>query len=276
MERKCLKKSTMQQLKALTSFMEANPDLARGIPVFGSTRISSEEQWQDLTQELNSLGPPTRSTFDWKKTWTDLKSRTKKKIASNKKSLVQTGGGLYRFSQLSELEESVDRTLHLSSAAAPSGSTFGIEEDEDSLLSMEILTTSPDKVVITSPTCENAAEKKDKDSQVRSQNKGNELSPCSMPSSSKKKKMCDEKESSFSCKKKKTTTYEQLELIRRQLKLAEQNSMTTVEATEQIKRLAEAAERIAVAAETQAQSTRKIEGSLLRIEESIENFLYNN
>lgn len=44
----------------------------------------------------------------------------------------ETGGGLYRFNYLTDLEQIIDRTLCLSSAAAPSGMVYGagVENNE--------------------------------------------------------------------------------------------------------------------------------------------------
>lgn len=62
-----IKKSTIQQLQLLVKHMEDNPEFARGIPVFGSSKFSAEEEWKTISQKLNSVGPPTRSIAEWKK-----------------------------------------------------------------------------------------------------------------------------------------------------------------------------------------------------------------
>lgn len=62
-----IKKSTLNQIQALVDYMEENPQFARGAPVFGSTKQSLEEQWKNVTQKLNSIGPPIRLPFEWKK-----------------------------------------------------------------------------------------------------------------------------------------------------------------------------------------------------------------
>lgn len=62
-----LKKSTTQQLRTLVLFMEENPELARGAPVFGANKFSIDEEWKKLGNNLNALGPPTRTIAEWKK-----------------------------------------------------------------------------------------------------------------------------------------------------------------------------------------------------------------
>lgn len=47
--------------------MEENPQFARGNFVFGSSKISVDEQWIMLSKKLNSMGPPIRTVVKWKK-----------------------------------------------------------------------------------------------------------------------------------------------------------------------------------------------------------------
>ncbi|XP_061389310.1 uncharacterized protein LOC133324492 [Musca vetustissima] len=154
METKITKKSSTTQLRALVEYMEENPEFARGVPIFGSSRQSLEDHWKKLVFKLNTMGPPSRTIAEWKKTWADLKSRTKKKIAENKKGLQGTGGGLYRFECLTELETAIDRTLFLLKSAAPSGKTFGYADEID--YCFEALDTTPSRpskaVAVVTPT----------------------------------------------------------------------------------------------------------------------------
>ncbi|XP_017467875.1 PREDICTED: nuclear apoptosis-inducing factor 1-like [Rhagoletis zephyria] len=106
--RKTLTKTTTTQFEVLVKEMERNPDLARGVAVFGSDRGRVEERWEEIMRKINSHGPPTRTAVEWKKIWADLKSRTKKKIAENTPSLNATGGGPFRHSPLSEMEQAID------------------------------------------------------------------------------------------------------------------------------------------------------------------------
>ncbi|CAD7001941.1 unnamed protein product [Ceratitis capitata] len=105
---------------------EAKVDLARGAPVFAAHRISFDDQWRKVADKLNVNGPPQRSVVEWKKICTDLKSRTKRKIAENQQRLSATGGSPLRFSALTDMEKSIDSILVMSKAAAPSGLVLGI------------------------------------------------------------------------------------------------------------------------------------------------------
>lgn len=123
--------------------MEENPHFARGAPVFGSSKLSVEQQWWDLAEQLNSLWASYAVNYGVEKgmfllnsqslnisfhyyhsklqTWADLKSRTKKKIAENSHSIRVTGGGSYSVKNLSHFEQQIDRTLCMSVSAAPKG-----------------------------------------------------------------------------------------------------------------------------------------------------------
>lgn len=223
-------------------------------------------------------------------TWADLKSRTKKKIASNHKSLLETGGGLYRFSNLTELEEVIDRTLLLSSAVAPSGKCIGskrhnIAPQPQSLddLFVAILDTPPrtsKAVAVITPNRQqtttnivehdfNSGPNKQLQSPLRHRKNG----PTYHGDSGADEPQCS------STKKRRTTAEEQVLLIRRQLRVAEENATSAREQSEALNRLADAAEaqaeaanRSADAAEAQAASVKKMEETTLRIEKMFAKF----
>uniref|UniRef100_A0A1I8NJJ0 Regulatory protein zeste n=1 Tax=Musca domestica TaxID=7370 RepID=A0A1I8NJJ0_MUSDO len=106
MEIKSTKESSTAQLRALVGYMEENPEFARRVPTFGSSKQPLEDHWKKLCFKLNTMGSPSRAIAEWKNAWTNLKSRTNKKIAENKKKkrLQGTGVGLYRFECLTDLE----------------------------------------------------------------------------------------------------------------------------------------------------------------------------
>ncbi|XP_073849065.1 uncharacterized protein [Musca autumnalis] len=126
-KKKCNKRTTNAQFQKLVDLMELYPQLATGRPVFGSNKLQVDKQWDDVAVSLNAMGPPERTSSEWRKTWADLKSRTKQNIAENKKCLKGTGGGPCRLKTLSPLELQVDKICQLSTAAAPDGNVFGIE-----------------------------------------------------------------------------------------------------------------------------------------------------
>lgn len=221
------------------------------------------------------------------KTWADLKSRTKRKVASNNKSLRETGGGLYRFANLTELEEIIDRTLLLSSAAAPSGKTFAFANDESSKWvndAMESILETPPRtskaMAVVTPTRITKAKEKEaitdpqptiKEPNVRRTTYAHTFDDDS-----------NAEEPSCSTKKRKTSSSEQVLLIRRQLRVAEQHAKSAKEQAEALTRLAaaavsqaESAKKSSLTAESQAESAKKISESIERIEIKIDNFIFS-
>ncbi|XP_065357796.1 uncharacterized protein LOC135951962 [Calliphora vicina] len=87
--------------------MENNQDIAKGF-VKGD-KVAKELLWKNLTEKLNSSGPPTKDCSGWKKTWADWKIYVKNKLSHNKRENLKTGGGEYNKYVLSDIEESVIR-----------------------------------------------------------------------------------------------------------------------------------------------------------------------
>ncbi|XP_017478077.1 PREDICTED: uncharacterized protein LOC108367887 isoform X2 [Rhagoletis zephyria] len=73
------KRTTTQQFQKLVAIMENNPDVARGMGSFGSTKKSRAELWEKFATELNAIGPPMRNGREWNKVWLDYKLKLKKK-----------------------------------------------------------------------------------------------------------------------------------------------------------------------------------------------------
>lgn len=322
-----LKKSTMLQLQTLVEYMGENPEFARGTPVFGCSRMSLEEQWVKIVRKLNAMGPPSRTVVEWKKvssftfvyfvyflfvyllqTWADLKSRTKKKIAENQKSMVETGGGLYRAQHLTDLEKIIDRTLFISKAAAPSGKVFGCEqtkvaESVDSYF--QILVDTPPRaaktVAVITPTRQNQhSHTHTWESQVHQQQRSQKpLAPENQPHTfqqshcsqlpqthtahtqpqqrsqhEQRKRRNDEEMPAHSSTKKKKVVDEQISLIRHQIKVSEEAASTAREQVNATKMLAEAAMRMADAAETQAEAAKKSANAAAAQTEIFKNIVY--
>ncbi|XP_017478076.1 PREDICTED: uncharacterized protein LOC108367887 isoform X1 [Rhagoletis zephyria] len=66
------KRTTTQQFQKLVAIMENNPDVARGMGSFGSTKKSRAELWEKFATELNAIGPPMRNGREWNKVRTEL------------------------------------------------------------------------------------------------------------------------------------------------------------------------------------------------------------
>lgn len=47
--------------------MEANPDIAKGVGTFGSSKKNQAQYWDSFALELNALGPPIREGKEWHK-----------------------------------------------------------------------------------------------------------------------------------------------------------------------------------------------------------------
>ncbi|XP_055919018.1 uncharacterized protein LOC129951046 [Eupeodes corollae] len=99
--------------------MESNPNLARGVGEFGSSKKNQKEYWDQFATTLNSLGPPTRDGKEWHKVWLDYKLKIKRKLSMNKAEVVATGGGKYYQVSLTPLEQAVDELLGLEQAVRP-------------------------------------------------------------------------------------------------------------------------------------------------------------
>ncbi|XP_036320686.1 uncharacterized protein LOC118735156 [Rhagoletis pomonella] len=85
-----------------------------------------QKKWEDFTQELNCLGPPIRTTAKWIKVWTDMKSKTEKKVAQNKAEYRATGGGPNRLQAYKNVG-----LLELDACVNPPGAEFGLDITAD-------------------------------------------------------------------------------------------------------------------------------------------------
>ncbi|XP_065355316.1 uncharacterized protein LOC135949807 [Calliphora vicina] len=107
-------KNSLQE-DALIQFMENHSDIARGFTK--CNKLDVENLWIDLTTNLNSFGPPIHDTNGWKKVWRDWKACTKKKITTNKKEAIATGGGPHNQIYISKKEEIIGQLCGLYSLA---------------------------------------------------------------------------------------------------------------------------------------------------------------
>ncbi|XP_058977683.1 uncharacterized protein LOC131802162 [Musca domestica] len=115
--------------------MGANPNLARGIRVFGETKATANEAWEKISDNLNSHGPPTRAPEEWQRVWIQFKAKLKKKMSQNKRNLNATGGGPSQEVRLSPLCSTAADLLQINLVTDPAGAIYGIMEtwDEDGI-----------------------------------------------------------------------------------------------------------------------------------------------
>ncbi|XP_036335024.1 uncharacterized protein LOC118745616 isoform X1 [Rhagoletis pomonella] len=143
--------SNKKQLGRLVQLMQDNQDLAKGI--CGRTR--GKPRWEAIAVELNSLGPPLRSWEKWLKVWTDLKSKTKKKISENRAEFRATGGGPNSLHILTPLEEGVASFLRYYICSDPPGQEIGhnaIVQSEE--IPEEQVACGSDYITISGEDCE--------------------------------------------------------------------------------------------------------------------------
>ncbi|XP_036342958.1 uncharacterized protein LOC118752213 [Rhagoletis pomonella] len=66
------------QNSIIVEFMENNPDIAKGYTKRDKALVNA--LWQELSNSLNSAGPPQKDANGWKKVWTEWKSEIRKKL----------------------------------------------------------------------------------------------------------------------------------------------------------------------------------------------------
>lgn len=94
--------------------MEKKPYLAKGYNK-GLNKINTKDEWNEVAEELNSIGPPFRTGEGWLKVWGDFKFKLKKKLSHNKAESHATGGGAFKQFALSPVEEAAVSLLQLRS-----------------------------------------------------------------------------------------------------------------------------------------------------------------
>ncbi|XP_036348010.1 uncharacterized protein LOC118757403 [Rhagoletis pomonella] len=99
------KKRNAKQEEIMLSFMQQNEGIAKGYSK--GDRVLIEAKWAELTSSLNAVGPPCKDLGGWKKSWVDWKATIKKKLASNRRENMATGGGPYSQQVISPTEEAV-------------------------------------------------------------------------------------------------------------------------------------------------------------------------
>lgn len=74
---------TAAQKEEQLSFMTEHPSLARHATDLSSALTREEKQrlWEQLARRLNALGPPTKSSKQWKEHWSRRVMKARKRAA---------------------------------------------------------------------------------------------------------------------------------------------------------------------------------------------------
>ncbi|XP_067646180.1 uncharacterized protein [Eurosta solidaginis] len=71
-----------EQFKRLVNMMTERPDIV--LKYRGNSKVNIQNFWDDVTNQLNMLGPPCKSSKAWRKVWVDYKSHIRRKLSLNK------------------------------------------------------------------------------------------------------------------------------------------------------------------------------------------------
>ncbi|CAG9819868.1 unnamed protein product [Phaedon cochleariae] len=102
----------MEQKKILLEFIKKHPNLASGKFSNNFSQKEAQRLWQELTVILNSCGTD-KDWKSWRKTWQDIRSRTKIKNSEYHKQRRRTGGGPCPEITTNEFENEVLDTIKL-------------------------------------------------------------------------------------------------------------------------------------------------------------------
>ncbi|XP_067619890.1 uncharacterized protein [Eurosta solidaginis] len=116
--------TTRQQYSRLLELLQQQPEMAQGF-----TKCPKEDVhkfWENVANELNSLGPPTKDVTTWKKVYVDWKSYVKRKLMENKREQTATGGGRNRQHSLTDLEEGLIELVSLETCTSGCPNTISV------------------------------------------------------------------------------------------------------------------------------------------------------
>uniref|UniRef100_A0A1B0DCX0 Regulatory protein zeste n=1 Tax=Phlebotomus papatasi TaxID=29031 RepID=A0A1B0DCX0_PHLPP len=128
------KRSTAAQMAALVEFMEVHHQ-----PV-ESGSILKQDNWKELANQLNMLGPPRKSAKEWRKVWNDFTSEIRKKVrtieALRKGSLtIEAQINKKRYPSLTLLQHRALRFLQ--SRIGPQGGSYTTNPETSKVLNAE-------------------------------------------------------------------------------------------------------------------------------------------
>ncbi|XP_047038592.1 uncharacterized protein LOC124643621 isoform X1 [Helicoverpa zea] len=94
--------ATPEQIETLLNFLDEHRDLARGRLRGSDGSAHAKRLWEELCNNLNSMGGCTKTVQQWQKVWFDRKHLAKKAAADSRRLASATGGGPLTAPQLSQ------------------------------------------------------------------------------------------------------------------------------------------------------------------------------
>lgn len=128
-----MKVTNKHQFERMISLLEQHPEIGRGKGHFGSSKDDVKKTWERFAVELNSLGPPVRTSPEWQRVWIHYKANVKRKVSNNRRNVVATGGGASQEISLTPLEQSAADLIHINNAVNPTGRIFGTGRENSTL-----------------------------------------------------------------------------------------------------------------------------------------------
>lgn len=75
-------RTTPAQFQKLIAFMRCNADFNTGKQLGTSDLVRRDNAWNVLTAALNDIGPPIRTSAQWRRAWTVFKSNKRRRQAA--------------------------------------------------------------------------------------------------------------------------------------------------------------------------------------------------
>ncbi|KAJ8911762.1 hypothetical protein NQ315_008814 [Exocentrus adspersus] len=148
MEKKDKNKSgpvTEEQKEQMFQFLKTHKELIAGRFSSSFTTKTAELLWCQLSEVLNSMPGPKKEWKAWRKTWQDLRSRTKTKNSRIAKYAEGTGGGPPDTSNLSHTEQEIMSLVSKISAEGDGwikeSAVHNIEEESQVLVDIAVCNT---------------------------------------------------------------------------------------------------------------------------------------
>ncbi|KAK4884227.1 hypothetical protein RN001_000498 [Aquatica leii] len=91
----------------LVEYMKSKPQLISGKFLSSFTYKDAENEWQLIADSLNCMLGGQKDWKGWRKAWQDFYSRTKVKLAKNRKEAQATSGGVPHLSTMTDVEEDI-------------------------------------------------------------------------------------------------------------------------------------------------------------------------